>query len=96
MAHRGNVKLTDPMDDVYHIDLGPSLADVLAVLDAIGNAMAGSEVSEAKAQARQLARRLRATGVSSGENAYGHRPGQRCIEVTAGRFAGVNCQECYP
>ena len=31
-----------------------------------------------------------------GVNAFGHRPGEKCVEVTAGRFAGVNCGECYP
>ncbi len=56
MARRQNVKL--PIGTAE----APTLADVLAVLDEIGNAMAGIEVSEAKKKARQLARRLRAFG----------------------------------
>ncbi len=56
MARRQNVKPPGNTTDV------PTLADVLAVLDEIGNAMAGIEVSEAKKKARQLARRLRAFG----------------------------------
>ncbi len=31
-----------------------------------------------------------------GENAFGHHDGEKCMEVTAGRMAGVNCPVCYP